>query len=292
MDCMRKYDYNCMMRDLHALREKYPALRTGSAGYSVCGRELPWMAAGRGKKTLLMLGTHHGREYVASMFLMRLMEEHLACGEEELFRGAQLVMIPMVNPDGAELSIHGENAADKRIAAMPRRWGDYASWKANANGVDLNRNYPCLWEKKQVIIGEPASEMYNGPRPASEPEVRAVMAFAEELSADLAVTMHTKGEEILYGDANTPHLWAESRAYAEVIAGCSGYAILPPSLDPAVYGAGFENWFRERFSRPCILVEAGRYDGPQPFREERFEREIWQKLGKIGRELLFRLIYT
>ena len=292
IDCMRKYDYNCLLKDVHMLRERFPQLRTGIAGYSAQGRKLLRLSAGEGEKTLLMLGAHHGREYVTALFLMRLMEEHLLRNDGELMRNTKLVILPMVNPDGVELSIHGEWAADERILAMPRLNGTFAAWKANANGVDLNRNYPCLWEQKRVIIEEPASEMYNGKYPASEPEVRAVMKFTEELSPYLAVTMHTKGEEIYYGDSNTPELWEESFGCGERIAALSGYTILPPSEDPAVYGAGFENWFRERFSRPCILVEVGVYDGPQPFEERRFDAEIWQKLKGIGRELLFRMIYT
>lgn len=288
---MQKYDYDCLMREVGRLEERYAGkLEVGVAGESVCGRKLVTLSVGQGEKTLFMLGTHHGREYVTAAYLMRLCENYLETAEEVLFQRCRLVLLPMVNPDGAELSIRGEVAADDRQRRMPRLNGTYSSWKANANGVDLNRNYPCLWERKAVLIDEPASEMYNGPRAASEPEVRAVMCFTEQLAPDLAVTMHTKGEEIYYADANTPEVAAESLKYAERIRALTGYRIMPSSRDAAVYAAGYENWFRERFRKPCLLLEAGRYDGPEPFRERLFETEIWQKLGKVGTELLFLLI--
>ena len=286
-----KYDYGCLMKDAERLKNQYE-LTTGSAGRSARGRELLWLMAGRGENTLLMLGTHHGREHITSRYLMDVFEDFLKNAPRELTEKNKFVILPMVNPDGAELSIYGEAAADESIAAMPKLHGNYAAWKANANGVDLNRNYPCLWEKKMVEIDCPASESYNGPSAASEPEVRAVMEFTEKLAPRLAVTMHTKGEEIYWGDCNTPELWAESLSYAECIARHSGYALLPPSRDPAVYAAGYENWFRERLRRPCILIEAGRYDGPQPFDERKYGAEIRKKLEKIPQALMFQMNYT
>ena len=45
-------------------------------------------------------------------------------------------------------------------------------WKANARGVDLNRNFDIGWAS---YIGAPApyGEGYKGPSPASEPETQA-----------------------------------------------------------------------------------------------------------------------
>jgi len=292
MMLMKKYGYECLIRDFDRLAEQYPEkINIGCAGETVLGRKIMYLTVGDGEKTLLMLGAHHGREYITSAFLMRLCGKMLK-EDRGIFAKVRLAMIPMVNPDGVELSIRGEAAADERIIAMPRLKGTYASWKANANGVDLNRNYPCLWERKNVVVSSPASEMYNGPAAATEPEVRAVMRLTEQLDPLLAITLHTKGEEIFWGDSNTTELHEESMKYARRISEISGYRILPPSEDPSIYAAGYENWFRERFRRPCILLEMGRYDGPEPFCEEKFDAEIWQKLKDLGKEMVFMMLYT
>lgn len=293
IDYLKKYDYRALLGDLQKLKAQFPeTLRTEVIGYSAYGRKLVSLSVGTGAKTLLLLGTHHGREYITSAFLMQLCESFLKNAEnQKICKKAKLVILPMINPDGAEISIHGP-ADFPEIAAMPLLSGSCSAWKANGNGVDLNRNYPCLWEKKRTIISCPASEMYNGPFAASEPEVRAVMQYTEKISPDLAVTLHTKGEEIYYADANTPDLQKESMEYAALVSARSGYTILPPSQDPAVFAAGYENWFREKFYRPCLLIEAGVYDGPEPFRTERFEVEILKKLQNFERDLLLRLIDT
>ena len=62
-------------------------------------------------------------------------------------KGADIWVIPVYNPDGR--------------ARHTRQ---------NAHGVDLNRNWPYHW----AHLG---GATYSGPRAASEPETRAVMAF-------------------------------------------------------------------------------------------------------------------
>ena len=80
----------------------------------------------------------------------------------ELLDEVRFIIVPMVNPDGVTLAQLGEDYASESVSAMPLT-DDYNSglhsWKANINGVDLNRNYPYNWtavnDGKNVY--EPAS---------------------------------------------------------------------------------------------------------------------------------------
>jgi murein peptide amidase A len=100
--------------------------------------------------------------------------------------------------------IHGDEPAGLRIAKAVRRIGSTvegtqlwvietvnpdglrADTRKNSHGVDLNRNFPYRW-RDQV---PQSSGYYPGPRPASEPETRSVMAFVRRIQPDLSIWYH------------------------------------------------------------------------------------------------------
>jgi len=94
-------------------------------------------------------------------------------------RGVRLWLIPDMNPDGA--------ARGTRV---------------NADGVDLNRNFPYRWRR----FARRGSRYYPGSRPASEPESRAVAAFIARLRPGLTVWLHQP--LALIDDSQGPG-WAE-----------------------------------------------------------------------------------
>ena len=131
-------------------------------------------ALSTGKKLRVYLdGGHHGNEYMGVELVMYWLEELLAkagAGDAEtlqFLRDVEVHATPIVNVEG--------NLLDTR---------------KNGRQVDPNRNYPFEW-------GGPGSGAtvnsftYRGPSPASEPEVQANIAFAESISPDVWVTMHT-----------------------------------------------------------------------------------------------------
>ena len=230
-----------------------------SIGRSHMGRELLCIKKGSGSVPALIVGAHHGREYISSWFIMRELERiNVPC---EL----TLYALPMLNPDGVEISLSADPA-----------------WKANGRGVDLNRNYPTLFFEK-VSEPKPCMEGFKGYYPASEADTAALMSFAKKVMPHAVLTFHAKGEEILYGDDYSPQVSAESLEYARLLASYSGYKVLPPSHDRRIYGAGFENWVRAELKRPCLLIELAPYDGsPLPYPEERFSALTADASGMTG----------
>ena len=108
-------------------------------------------------RVVLAVGVIHGDER-AGLRIVRALR-HRAPSVE----GAQLWVIPTVNPDGLR-----------------------AHTRKNAHGVDLNRNFPYRWRDDVPH----SNGYYPGPRPASEPETRAMMAFAERVRPDLSIWYH------------------------------------------------------------------------------------------------------
>jgi protein MpaA len=93
-----------------------------------------------------------------------------AADDAAALMGTQLWVIDTVNPDG--------------VRAHARK---------NAHGVDLNRNFPYRWRDH---VPE-SSGYYPGPRPASEPETKAVMAFARRIRPDLSIWYHQPWAAVL-----------------------------------------------------------------------------------------------
>jgi murein peptide amidase A len=117
--------------------------------------------------------------------------------------------------------IHGNERAGERIVARLRRsaspgvrmWlirtanpdGVAAGTRQNAHGVDLNRNFPYRWSRG------PRGTFYPGPRPASEPETRALMRLVRRVRPQLAIYYHQHLRIVVRERGADP---AVQRAYA------------------------------------------------------------------------------
>ena len=107
------------------------------------------------ENTLLVIGTIHGDEPDGK----RVIDEVAATGAPD---NTNIWLIRDGNPDGANL--------------VTRR---------NANGVDINRNFPVNW-----VASDPTARTYSGPSPASEPETLALMNAVETIKPTRIVVFH------------------------------------------------------------------------------------------------------
>ncbi|MCP4592678.1 MAG: hypothetical protein GY842_18240, partial [bacterium] len=102
--------------------------------------------------------------------------------------------LPLANPDGCHRFFH--------IASAGRKNGRDNNGNGLIDfedGVDLNRNYPFRWHSlgETGSKSDPAAAWYRGPEPASEPEVRAIMEFADRERFVALISYHTAGTKIL-----------------------------------------------------------------------------------------------
>jgi murein peptide amidase A len=128
-------------------------------GQSVHGRAITATQIGdpAAERVALVVGVIHGDERAG----LRIVDALRA--KADSIQGVQLWVISSVNPDGMR-----------------------ARTRKNAHGVDLNRNFPFRWRG-----GLPHSHgYYPGPRPASEPETRAMIDFVQAIQPDLSVWYH------------------------------------------------------------------------------------------------------
>lgn len=287
MDLSRRYTWRSTKKEAEILAQAFEGVVCiDSAGCSVKGRDLFYLKIGKGSRNLFLVGVHHGREYIGAAYLMQevrhLISRMFREDTSHIFEKFTFFIMPMANPDGAQISITKGRLQGRKIKKMQLIHSGYDTWKANANGVDLNRNYPRFFEEKYSSVTEPASEMYKGEYAASEPEVRSIIKLCRENDFEAAITFHAKGEEIYYGDDSDILLAQQTYPLAKALADHTGYELMIPSKDPKIYGAGFENWFRAEFNKPCILIELAPYiGGPHPFDMNLFDEKVWSKTKDI-----------
>ena len=248
-------------------------------GHSVCGTPLTALSVGTGSRRLLVTAAHHANEWITAPALMVFMEDLLLAGESggsaggvsarDILSRSRITFVPLVNPDGVDL-VNGAlpSAGVAQAAAIAKNWPEIpfpSGWKANIRGVDLNLQYPALWDtakenKSALGVVGPAPRNYVGPTPLSEPESRALYELTLREDPDLVLAFHTQGETIYWRffDRDIPG----SRELGEILSRRSGY---PLEDTPYVSGfAGYKDWFIDAFRRPGYTVEFGRGSNPLP----------------------------
>jgi len=183
------------------LAAEFPALAAAEEyGRTVRGRPIRGLVLGNRRRCVALVGLVHAGESGPELMLPaaeRLLRE---CGD--LLADAGLALLPAVNIDMRELQTEG----------VP------AYLRTNFNGVDINRNFPAHWETVDTSYGQDTSDphvtTYRGEAPFSEPETRALAAFAERTEPLAAFSFHCLAS--ICGDRFLTSKFAEGdRAFAE-----------------------------------------------------------------------------
>jgi hypothetical protein len=149
---------------------------------------------------VLLNAAHHGSELMSVAHALDVVQQLLeGYGRDAQARrfvdGLELWLVPLVNPDGN----HGFLHFSQRVGRKNGRDLDGDGVFEVGEGVDLNRNYPFRWG----ALGErgskswPLHSRYRGEAPASEPEVRAIMALARRERFCASISFHTAATLIL-----------------------------------------------------------------------------------------------
>lgn len=185
------HDYQSTMNMLVDIASRHPEItRLDTVGYSVLGRAICALkisdnpGINEDEPPLLFVGNHHGNEVhsveVALSQINYLIDNYESDPEvTNWINSMEIWYIPMVNPDGREAMLRG-----------------------NDHGVDLNRNYSFEW----TAAGD------HGPEPFSEPETRAIRDFTAQFPPIMSLTYHTSAQYVLYPWTHTDAAAPDSAA--------------------------------------------------------------------------------
>jgi hypothetical protein len=146
-------------------------------GRSEQGRPIRAMLVGspRARVKLLAVGTVHGNEQAGRAVIRRLRRVHPP-------RGTAIWLVDDANPDGSA-----------------------AGTRHNANGVDLNRNFPYRWQPQDGVYE-------SGPGPASEAETQVMQRFVERERPRITLWFHQALQIVVRSTGGDPKL---ERLYSE-----------------------------------------------------------------------------
>ncbi|MEH7480985.1 M14 family metallopeptidase [Neobacillus drentensis] len=282
VDSGQSYDYFKLMNDIKRLLEVYPFMQIPVIGKTVLGKKIPEIVIGTGEKRVHYNGSFHANEWITTSIIMTFLNDYLlALTNHKLIRGLPmfplyqqsiLSIVPMVNPDGVDLVLHGPPEIEnwnKRVVDFNKGSTDFTDWKANIRGVDLNDQFPARWElEKARNQTEPGPRDFVGEKPLSEPEAMAMAKLIKKRDFVRVLAFHTQGEVIYWGFENLEP--PESEDIVKEFSRVSGYE---PIKTIESY-AGCKDWFIQDWKRPGFTIELGRGINPLPLSQ--FD-EIYQK---------------
>ncbi len=145
------------------------------------------------ENNVLIIGVVHGDEPQGKY----LIEKYLRMGKRDR-QGNNLLFIPCLNPDGMQNGT-----------------------RTNANGVDLNRNFPTEnWGKNMgdnATSDEEGSAYFGGNSAGSEVETQFLIDTIKKYSPKLVVTLHTPYKIVNYD--------GPAKDVAKMISGIIGYPV-------------------------------------------------------------------
>jgi protein MpaA len=170
-------------------------LTVETIGTSVQGKTIQSVSLGTGESVVLVIGGLHTGEENPAADLAEQLARYIGQHVKELPPAVRVVFIPRVNPDGY--------VNQTRI---------------NANGVDLNRNWPTADWAPEAIHGEEV--VSGGPAPLSEPETSALHDYIDALVPVVAISLHC------YGALVEPNESGQAVQLAAAYAKAAGYKLI------------------------------------------------------------------
>ena len=261
VDYQNPYSSQIVFDNIAALQASYPdIITTQSIGTSVQGRDITLLTLGTGERKVLIVAGMHSKESIAVTFTMRCIEEYAQAmtdgkmlgryNVKKLLSEYTLYFVPLLNPDGMDIALGLEQP---EYTDQPLTEDDLSDYKNNANGVNLNRNFPFEWGHDGVNTTTPDARSYAGASAGSEPETQAIISLCSQHEFEWMFNMHCKGHMVFYQDEVNETTQRSMNIAARLAGRCD--FVLNNESTPYEISGGLENWFRWEYKNPGLCVE-------------------------------------
>lgn len=299
------YTYENMQDDLGIFAESFPEyLQVSCLGKSADLRKIDCLRIGKqnAQQKVFIFGGIHGREYMTCQLIMEQAANFLLClKNNSIYKGISyrkllgkraIYAVPMANPDGVSIAQFGWKSvrtSELRKAVLEiaeRERGGlscesyFSRWKANARGVDLNRNFPADWGQYTAGSLQASSERYKGIFPESEEETRVLTRLTRKERFRRTLSYHSSGQVIYWNFGQKGCLREVTENFADRISKVTGYET--DGDFQKLEGAGYKDWALQSMGIPSLTVEIGKQDSPLPrycfeevYRENRW---VWEEM--------------
>jgi predicted deacylase len=183
-------------------------------GRSYGGRPIRAYRFGNGPTAVLFVGGMHGGYEWNTALLAYQVIDYLVAHPKAIPESLRVHVIPTANPDGQAL-VTGRS---RRFSADDIRLADTFPGRFNGRGVDLNRNWDCLWSPDAYWGYEPVDP---GAHPFSEPESAGLRDFILDRRPGAVIFWHSAANQVVA--AGCGRLLAASQELAGLYGAAAGY---------------------------------------------------------------------
>ena len=233
-----------------------------SIGESACG--LPVLCAhcgGYNGAQLIVTAAIHARECYTALVALQQISEFDGDG------GGGAYFVPLVNPDGALFFETGETFGKRFLADnLSRR----REWKADADGIDLNCNFPARHGTGKYNTRVAGASDFIGDYPLCAPESAALARFTERVMPAATVSYHCMGGELYWEFFQCGRRRERDLRFATAIAERIGVRRVDGDLCSA---GGYKDYCVSALGIPAVTVELIE-SGDHPFAPEHFAADI------------------
>ena len=173
---------------------------TELVGTSVQGRPITAYRFGTGDTHIAFIGGIHQGDEADTTDLISKAVDYYSVHYEAIPREVTAIFIPDVNPDGH---------------ALKQRF--------NANGVDLNRNWPTADWQADTFAAEGLIKGGGGKAPLSEPETTAVWNYIQKNNIISTMWYHARGGMVVDTEPTAANKQRYSTQLAQLLAATTGY---------------------------------------------------------------------